>query len=107
MNLSYTSVNESASSSLSMDSWIAKLQEGKKSLTQLQTEMLESTTENIAEFKEKAAEKAKEAAKEEAKDLTANKYVPEDKSSDFSKEDIVEPSEVTSQDLCSPIDLKL
>ena len=107
MNLSYTSVNESSSSSVSMDAWIAKLQEGKKSLTQLQTEMLESTTENIAAFKEKAAENAKEAAKEESSEPTSDGYVSKDSTSDFSKDDIVEPSEVTSQDLCSPIDLKL
>ena len=107
MILNYNSVNESQSTNLSMEAWLAKLQEGKKSLQQLQTEMLESTTENIDKFKEKTAAKAKENAKEKAKESEGDTLYISDSEYIYAKEDIDVPSEVTKEDLKSPIDLKL
>ncbi len=64
MILSYSSAEQSQSP-VSMDAWLAKLQEGKKSTQQLQSELLDSTTEIIKEIQDKALEKAKEEKTEE------------------------------------------
>ncbi|MBS4760831.1 MAG: hypothetical protein KHX03_09060 [Clostridium sp.] len=64
MILSYSSAEQSQSA-VSMDAWLAKLQEGKKSTQQLQSELLNSTTEIIKDIQDKALEKAKEEKTEE------------------------------------------
>lgn len=78
-----------------MSGWLAKLQEGKKTLTQMQTEMIQSSVDTIKEIQDanlEAAEKTDETDEDAEK-----------KSSD----EIKTPSEVTSADLKSPIDIKL
>ncbi|MFR1503120.1 MAG: hypothetical protein ACLSUS_03340 [Opitutales bacterium] len=102
MILNYATSKDSAVD-LSMDAWIAKLGEGKKSTQQLQTELLESTTDSIDEMKQKLAERLKEASKEESADGTASTNTDETTVTD----DIKDPSEVTAEDLQSPIDIKL
>lgn len=72
MVLSYGSTQESDSSVLTNlpKIWLEKLQEGKKSTQQIESEMLEGVTETIkdiqAKAEEKAAEEAKDAKNEEA-----------------------------------------
>ena len=75
-----------------MSSWIAKLQEGKKSLTQMQQEMLESTVQSIDINK--------------LDDINENLSIDEE-DEDNGSEEIQEPSEVTREQLQSPIDLKI
>lgn len=75
-----------------MSSWIAKLQEGKKSLTQMQQEMLESTVQSIDINK--------------LDDINENLSTDEEDEENGSEE-IQEPSEVTREQLQSPIDLKI
>ncbi len=75
-----------------MSSWIAKLQEGKKSLTQMQQEMLESTVQSIDINK--------------LDDINENLSIDEEDEENGSEE-IQEPSEVTREQLQSPIDLKI
>lgn len=68
MIMTYGSTKETDASGFSIDVWIAKLQEGKKSTQQLQSEMLQGVTETVEEIQEKAKEKAEEekaAQKEE------------------------------------------
>ena len=68
MIMTYGSTKETDASGFSIDAWIAKLQEGKKSTQQLQSEMLQGVTETVEEIQEKAKEKAEEekaAQKEE------------------------------------------
>ena len=75
-----------------MSSWIAKLQEGKKSLTQMQQEMLESTVQSIDINK--------------LDDINENLSIDEEDEENGSEE-IQEPSEVTREQLQLPIDLKI
>ncbi len=75
-----------------MSSWIAKLQEGKKSLTQMQQEMLESTVQSIDINK--------------LDDINENLSIDEEDEENGSEE-IQEPSEVAREQLQSPIDLKI
>lgn len=75
-----------------MSSWIAKLQEGKKSLTQMQQEMLESTVQSIDINK--------------LDDINENLSIDEE-DEENGTEEIQEPSEVTREQLQSPIDLKI
>ncbi len=75
-----------------MSSWIAKLQEGKKSLTQMQQEMLESTVQSIDINK--------------LDDINENLSIDEE-DEEKGSEEIQEPSEVTREQLQSPIDLKI
>ena len=75
-----------------MSSWIAKLQEGKKSLTQMQQEMLESTVQSIDINK--------------LDDINENLSTDEEDEENGSEE-MQEPSEVTREQLQSPIDLKI
>lgn len=75
-----------------MSSWIAKLQEGKKSLTQMQQEMLESTVQSIDINK--------------LDDINENLSIDEEDEENGSEE-MQEPSEVTREQLQSPIDLKI
>ena len=60
MIMTYGSTKETDASGFSIDAWIAKLQEGKKSTQQLQSEMLQGVTETVEEIQEKAKEKAEE-----------------------------------------------
>ena len=60
MIMTYGSTKETDASGFSIDVWIAKLQEGKKSTQQLQSEMLQGVTETVEEIQEKAKEKAEE-----------------------------------------------
>ncbi len=62
---------EEQSSGVSLSDWVAKLQEGKKSTQQLQTEMLTSSIKQIEQIQEKAAERAEEK-KEENKEAQNN-----------------------------------
>lgn len=82
-----------------MAAWLAKLQEGKKSLVQLQTEMIQGTTETIKEMQDKSLQAAKDKAAESKTEETGDV----EKTAD----EIKTPSEVTSADLQSPIDIKL
>ena len=60
MIMTYSTTQETDSTGFSREAWIAKLQEGKKSTQQLQSEMLQGVTETIEEIQEKAKEKAEE-----------------------------------------------
>lgn len=60
MIMTYGTTQETDSTGFSREAWIAKLQEGKKSTQQLQSEMLQGVTETIEEIQEKAKEKAEE-----------------------------------------------
>lgn len=82
-----------------MAAWLAKLQEGKKSLVQMQTEMIQGTTETIKEMQDKSLQ----AAKDKAAEGEAEKTGDVEKTAD----EIKTPSEVTAADLQSPIDIKL
>lgn len=66
--ISLNSISEDSSASASMSSWIAKLQEGKKSTQQLQMDMLDSAIEQINKLQEAALEKAEEKREEELKE---------------------------------------
>lgn len=105
MILNYA-VQKEASADTGMAAWLAKLQEGKKSTQQIQSEMLESTTENLKDIQEKAAEKIKEAAKQKTEAAKEDSSA-EDTETTTSTDEIKAPSEVTAQDLESPIDIKL
>lgn len=103
MVLSYSAKESASSNALSRDAWIAKLSEGKSSTQQLQVAMMKSTTEKIEEIREEVVEKMQTSAKDNADSSDENysqEYVAV-------KDDIVSPSEVTSEDLESPIDIKL
>lgn len=65
--ISLSSISEEQSSSVSMSDWIAKLQEGKKSTQQLQTDMLNSAIDQIDKIQEEAQKKAEEKREEENK----------------------------------------
>lgn len=65
--ISLNSISEEQSSSVSMSDWIAKLQEGKKSTQQLQTNMLNSAIDQIDKIQEEAQKKAEEKREEENK----------------------------------------
>ncbi len=65
--ISLNSISEEQSSSVSMSDWIAKLQEGKKSTQQLQTDMLNSAIDQIDKIQEEAQKKAEEKREEENK----------------------------------------
>ncbi len=60
MIMTYSTTQETDSTGFSREAWIAKLQEGKKSTQQLQSEMLQGVTETVEEIQEKAKEKAEE-----------------------------------------------
>lgn len=105
MILNYA-VQKEASADTGMAAWLAKLQEGKKSTQQLQSELLESTTDSIKEMQEKAAEKIKEAAKQKT-EASKEETSSEDTEITTSTDEIKAPSEVTAKDLESPIDIKL
>lgn len=84
------STSSAETSGMDMNAWIAKLQEGKKSTAQLQQEMLENSiqsvdTNNIDDI---------------AEILKTDEETEED-------EEIQEPSEITKEQLQSPIDLKI
>lgn len=65
--ISLNSISEEQSSSVSMSDWIAKLQEGKKSTQQLQTDMLNSAIEQIDKIQEEALEQSEEKKDEDQK----------------------------------------
>ena len=77
--------------------WLSKLQENAKSEDDLLLGVVKSTSEKIQEFQDKAIEEAKNSD-EEAED---------DETSAVVTDEIQEPSEITSADLQSPIDIKL
>ncbi len=77
--------------------WLSKLQENAKSEDDLLLGVVESTTEKIQEFRDKAIEEAKNSD-EESEDSESSSVVTDE---------IQEPSEITSADLQSPIDIKL
>ncbi len=101
MILNYSS-KEQIQTAATMDAWMAKLSEGKKSIQQLQTEMLQSTADTVKEIQDKAIESSKEAAKEDG-----TKSEGETTASSQKNDEIKAPSEVTKADLESPIDIKL
>lgn len=84
------STSTTESSGVDMSAWIAKLQEGKKSLSQLQQEMLENSLESVNN-KADTEKIAKIGEEEEEED----------------KNTIQDPSTVTKEQLKSPIDLKV
>lgn len=84
------STSTTESSGVDMSAWIAKLQEGKKSLSQLQQEMLENSLESVNNKVD--TDKITEIGEEEEE---------EDKNT------IQDPSTVTKEQLKSPIDLKV
>ncbi len=65
--ISLNSISEEQSSTVSMSDWIAKLQEGKKSTQQLQTDMLNSAIEQIDKIQEEALEQSEEKKDEDQK----------------------------------------
>ncbi len=71
INLSSIS-EEQQSTGVSLSDWMAKLQEGKKSTRQLQTEMLTSSLDQIDKIQEKALEKAEEKHREEKDEQNQN-----------------------------------
>ena len=75
--ISLNSISEDSSASASMSSWIAKLQEGKKSTQQLQMDMLDSAIEQINKLQEAALEKAEEKREEELKENQKNENAVE------------------------------
>lgn len=77
-------------SGMDMNAWIAKLQEGKKSTAQLQQEMLENSIQSVDTNK--------------IDDIAENLKTDEETEED---EEIQEPSEITKEQLQSPIDLKV
>lgn len=79
--------------------WLAKLQENAVSEEDLLLGVVKSTSEKIEEAREKALEEAKET--EISEDGTKAETTT------ASTDDIKAPSEVTSADLQSPIDIKL
>lgn len=57
--------SEEQSSTVSLSDWVSKLQEGKKSTQQLQTDLLTSSVEQIEKMQEDALKKAEEKRNEE------------------------------------------
>lgn len=100
MVLNYASKADSQVSTNLMDNWMAVLQKNSKSEAQLQSEMLEGVTEQIKKVREEAIENAKE--EKAAQDGTTS-----DTTAKPSSDGIKAPSEITSADLQSPIDIKL
>ena len=76
-----------------MNAWIAKLQEGKKSLAQMQQEMLESTVQSVDMNK--------------LDDINELSITDEESEDNENKDEIQDPSTVTKEQLQSPIDLKI
>ena len=102
MTLNYSTATEQ-SSGVSMADWLAILQKNSKSEAQLQSEMLEGVSDLIKDIQDKALEKAKESMNETDSDESTNTQ----DTSTVTQDDIVDPSEVTAEDLQSPVDLKL
>lgn len=84
------STSSAETSGMDMNAWIAKLQEGKKSTAQLQQEMLENSIQSVDTNK--------------IDDIAENLKTDEETEED---EEIQEPSEITKEQLQSPIDLKV
>ena len=76
-----------------MNAWIAKLQEGKKSLAQMQQEMFESTVQSVDMNK--------------LDDINELSKTDEESEDNENKDEIQDPSTVTKEQLQSPIDLKI
>lgn len=84
------STSSAETSGMDMNAWIAKLQEGKKSTAQLQQEMLENSIQSVNT--------------NNIDDIAENLKTDEETEED---EEIQEPSEITKEQLQSPIDLKV
>ena len=84
------STSSAETSGMDMNAWIAKLQEGKKSTAQLQQEMLENSIQSVDTNK--------------IDDIAENLKTDEETEED---DEIEEPSEITKEQLQSPIDLKV
>lgn len=84
------STSSAETSGMDMNAWIAKLQEGKKSTAQLQQEMLENSIQSVDT--------------NNLDDIAENLKTDEETEED---EEIQEPSEITKEQLQSPIDLKV
>ncbi len=84
------STSSAETSGMDMNAWIAKLQEGKKSTAQLQQEMLENSIQSVDT--------------NNIDDIAENLKTDEETEED---EEIQEPSEITKEQLQSPIDLKV
>lgn len=92
-------ISSTGSSAPSIEGWIAKLQENAVSEEDLLLGVVKNTSEQIKEVQEKALEKAKETEGEteetDGTDTTAK------------SDGIKDPSEITKQDIQSPVDIKL
>ena len=84
------STSSAETSGMDINAWIAKLQEGKKSTAQLQQEMLENSIQSVDT--------------NNIDDIAENLKTDEETEED---EEIQEPSEITKEQLQSPIDLKV
>lgn len=84
------STSSAETSGMDMNAWIAKLQEGKKSTAQLQQKMLENSIQSVDT--------------NNIDDIAENLKTDEETEED---EEIQEPSEITKEQLQSPIDLKV
>ena len=91
MTIMAYAANSTETSGTDLNAWLAKLQEGKKSLAQMQQEMLKSSVESVSNKVET--------------DATAK--TDEDADEEETTNSIQDPSTVTKEQLKSPIDIKL
>lgn len=85
-----------------MGDWMEILQKNAKSPEQIQAELLKGATDTVKEVQEKAAEMATEKAQEGDESSESSTTVNATKA-----DGIKDPSDVTKQDLQSPVDIKL
>lgn len=96
-NMTYTSAINSQQNTDIMQSWMQILQKNSKSEAVIQSELLKSVSETV-----------KEIRKETQEALTTGKTKDDDAVQLVSSsEEIQSPSEITTADLQSPIDIKL
>ena len=102
--ISLSSVSsEEQSSSVSLSTWVSKLQEGKKSTQQLQTDLLTSSVEQIEKMQEDALKKAEEKRNEENQSEQKNE---EAVNVSVSSVDVSSSSDVPETDVTSSVSVE-
>ena len=102
--ISLSSVSsEEQSSSVSLSNWVSKLQEGKKSTQQLQTDLLMSSIDQIEKMQEEALKKAEEKREEERKTEQKNEDAV---NVSVSSVDVSSSSDVPETDVTSSVSVE-
>ncbi len=95
--------SEEQSSTVSLSDWVSKLQEGKKSTQQLQTDLLTSSVEQIEKMQEDALKKAEEKRNEENQSEQKNE---EAVNVSVSSVDVSSSSDVPETDVTSSVSVE-